>query len=410
MGFAARAARRDRRWPSSASSSASSPWSSSPRCWSACATAWRCCSASSAPTTSSRSTATATPIPRPPTATPCGGPLKPALRRRPSRGSGPRSATSASQLLVPAVTATRTITARAGGNESDTVLIEGRLAELLRHRPAPSSPSGGRSPRSRTAWRAPVAVLGANVAAALFGAERAVGQSFLLGGERYFVVGVLAKRKGTFFGENRNDNVVSLPLATARPPVPRGREHWCSTCAPSRACASRRARSRDHPAAAAAACGPERRAISRCRRRTRSSRSSTGSGAQIFLATMALAARQPAHRRHRHRQRHGHQRDRADARDRRAAGHRRAAPRGAAPVPVRGGDAGRRRAASPAWSSRRSLGLVATARGAGVSGRAAAVGGGRRASARRWRWGSSPATGRRAAPAALDPVEALRYE
>jgi putative ABC transport system permease protein len=63
---------------------------------------------------------------------------------------------------------------------------------------------------------APVAVIGANVATALFGPGDAVGKPFLLGGERYFVVGVLAKRKGTFFGENRNDNVVSLPVATAK--------------------------------------------------------------------------------------------------------------------------------------------------------------------------------------------------
>src|SRR5512134_130857 len=35
------------------------------------------------------------------------------------------------QLLVPAVTATRTITARAGGNESDTVLVEGVSANFF---------------------------------------------------------------------------------------------------------------------------------------------------------------------------------------------------------------------------------------------------------------------------------------
>jgi putative ABC transport system permease protein len=118
------------------------------------------------------------------------------------------------QLLVPAVTATRTITARAGGNESDSVLIEGVSsnffdvtgAEFAAGRPLTDV-------ENRVA--APVAVLGANVAAALFGPDDPVGRAFLLGGERYFVVGVLAKRKGTFFGENRNDNVVSLPVATA---------------------------------------------------------------------------------------------------------------------------------------------------------------------------------------------------
>ncbi len=118
------------------------------------------------------------------------------------------------QLLVPAVTATRTITARAGGNESDSVLIEGVSANFFDVTGAEFA-SGRPFTDVENGVVAPVAVLGANVATALFGPDDAVGKPFLLGGERYFVVGVLAKRKGTFFGENRNDNVVSLPVATA---------------------------------------------------------------------------------------------------------------------------------------------------------------------------------------------------
>jgi putative ABC transport system permease protein len=118
------------------------------------------------------------------------------------------------QLLVPAVTATRTITARAGGNESDSVLLEGVSANFFDVTGAEFS-AGRPFTDVENRVVAPVAVLGANVAAALFGPDDAVGKPFLLGGERYFVVGVLAKRKGTFFGENRNDNVVSLPVATA---------------------------------------------------------------------------------------------------------------------------------------------------------------------------------------------------
>jgi putative ABC transport system permease protein len=59
-------------------------------------------------------------------------------------------------------------------------------------------------------------VLGASIASALFGPAPPLGRTFLLGGERYYVVGVLEKRRGTFFGENRNDNVVALPAGTAR--------------------------------------------------------------------------------------------------------------------------------------------------------------------------------------------------
>ena len=126
------------------------------------------------------------------------------------------------QLLVPAVTATRTITARAGGNESDAVLIEGVSSNFFDVTGAEFA--AGR-PISDVENRvvAPVAVMGANVAMALFGSEAAVGKAFLLGGERYYVVGVLAKRKGTFFGENRNDNVVSLPVATASRRFPEAR-------------------------------------------------------------------------------------------------------------------------------------------------------------------------------------------
>jgi putative ABC transport system permease protein len=118
------------------------------------------------------------------------------------------------QLLVPAVTATRVLTARAEGNESDSVLIEGVSPNFFDVTGADFA--GGRpftDVENRVA--ANVAVVGANIADALFGGRPAVGKAFLLGGERYYIIGVLAPRKGTFFGENRNDNVVSLPVRTA---------------------------------------------------------------------------------------------------------------------------------------------------------------------------------------------------
>jgi len=60
-----------------------------------------------------------------------------------------------------------------------------------------------------------VAVVGANLAQALFGeggGATAVGQPIVLAGETYIVVGALAKRKGGFFGENRQDNVLSITI------------------------------------------------------------------------------------------------------------------------------------------------------------------------------------------------------
>lgn len=123
------------------------------------------------------------------------------------------------QVLVPAATATRVITARAGGNESDTVLIEGVSANFFTVTDTPFS-AGRPFTDTENLVAAPVAVLGANIARALFGQTAPIGQPFLLGGDRYYVVGVLAPRQGTFFGENRNDNVVSLPLATTRQRFP----------------------------------------------------------------------------------------------------------------------------------------------------------------------------------------------
>jgi putative ABC transport system permease protein len=126
------------------------------------------------------------------------------------------------ELIVPAVTATRAITARAGANELDSVLVEGVSsnffdvvgASFLQGRPF--TPSEERV-------RSQVAVIGASVSKALFGGEGAVGKSFLLGGDRYFVVGELAPRQGSFFGENRNDSVVAVPVPTARRKFPDAR-------------------------------------------------------------------------------------------------------------------------------------------------------------------------------------------
>jgi len=127
---------------------------------------------------------------------------------------GPSIRDVAVQLLVPAVTETRVLTARAGGNESDSVLVEGVSPNYFE---VTGSDFAAGRPFTDVENRvtANVAVVGANIAEALFAGRETVGQPFLLGGERYFIVGVLEPRKGTFFGENRNDNVVSLPVRTA---------------------------------------------------------------------------------------------------------------------------------------------------------------------------------------------------
>ena len=118
------------------------------------------------------------------------------------------------QLIVPTVVNGRALVARAGGNESDRAFVEGVSleyfdvvdAEFAEGRPftALESRAGAR-----------VAVLGANVARALFGGGPALGRTLLLAGESWSVVGVQPLRKGGFFGENRNDNMIFVPLRAA---------------------------------------------------------------------------------------------------------------------------------------------------------------------------------------------------
>jgi len=119
----------------------------------------------------------------------------------------------AAQIIVPPIADGRPLVARRGTNESDTVLIEGATpnffdvagAEFRTGRPfTPVEDSSA----------AKVAVIGSSVARALFGGTASVGKSFTLAGDAYSVVGELEPRKGGFFGENRQDNVITIPAGT----------------------------------------------------------------------------------------------------------------------------------------------------------------------------------------------------
>ncbi len=119
------------------------------------------------------------------------------------------------QLIVPAVVNGRALVARAGAAESDRVFVEGVSASYF---PVVGSEIAQGRPFSELEARsgARVCVLGANVAKALFGGERALGRTLSLAGEAWTVVGVQTPRKGGFFGENRNDNVIFIPLRAAQ--------------------------------------------------------------------------------------------------------------------------------------------------------------------------------------------------
>jgi putative ABC transport system permease protein len=73
--------------------------------------------------------------------------------------------------------------------------------------------------------RRPVAVIGINVAEALFPYKSsALGTEIRVGGQPFKVVGVLDKRRGGFLGENEEDNVVLMPYRTARRLAPQTSE------------------------------------------------------------------------------------------------------------------------------------------------------------------------------------------
>ncbi|HSD66538.1 MAG TPA: ABC transporter permease [Vicinamibacteria bacterium] len=119
------------------------------------------------------------------------------------------------QLIVPPIVNGRALVARAGGSESDRIFVEGvslDYFDVVAGEFAAGRPFNGLE--SRTGAR--VAVLGANVARALFGSSPALGRTLVLGGETWSVVGAQPPRKGGFFGENRNDNVIFIPLRAAQ--------------------------------------------------------------------------------------------------------------------------------------------------------------------------------------------------
>ncbi|MGE3508825.1 MAG: ABC transporter permease [Vicinamibacterales bacterium] len=119
------------------------------------------------------------------------------------------------QVIVPTARNDEIMVARAGGNENDTVLVEGATSELF-------DIIGAEFARGRPFTEveerqaAQVAIVGANLARSLFGTASSIGRTLTLAGDTYTVVGELEKRRGGFFGENRQDNVLNLPATTAR--------------------------------------------------------------------------------------------------------------------------------------------------------------------------------------------------
>jgi putative ABC transport system permease protein len=122
-------------------------------------------------------------------------------------------------LFIPPVVDNNPITARVPGYESDNISVTGLTPNS--DQISPRDFDEGRFFTAEEEQRgAHVAMIGNNVLTALFPNGHAVGRTFMMDGAEYTVIGVYAKAKGGFFGQNGMDNAVDIPLRTAQSRYP----------------------------------------------------------------------------------------------------------------------------------------------------------------------------------------------
>ncbi len=122
-------------------------------------------------------------------------------------------------LYIPAVVDGQPLMAKVPGYDSDTINVSGMSANM--YDISPRDIAAGRFYTPDEEQRGlHVVVLGSSVADALFPNGGAVGRSVMMDGAEYTVVGIYAKAKGGFFGENGLDNVFVIPLKTAHARYP----------------------------------------------------------------------------------------------------------------------------------------------------------------------------------------------
>jgi len=123
------------------------------------------------------------------------------------------------ELIVPAVVDGNPITARVPGFETDTINLAGLAPDM--EDIAPRDFSSGRYFTPEENQRAAhVILIGANVADSLFPDGKALERPVMIDGAEYIVIGVYAKAKGGFFGENGQDDAIVFPLRTAESRYP----------------------------------------------------------------------------------------------------------------------------------------------------------------------------------------------
>jgi putative ABC transport system permease protein len=118
------------------------------------------------------------------------------------------------QLYISARTA-GLITARVPGFESENVLLVGQSGNTFQLQPNEMLMGRVFTPQE-DARSQRVCVVGKLVAEALFPDGKPLGRSITVAGGEYTVIGVFAKAKGGFFGQNGLDQQIAIPLTTAR--------------------------------------------------------------------------------------------------------------------------------------------------------------------------------------------------
>ncbi len=119
------------------------------------------------------------------------------------------------QMFVPGNVGNRPITAKVPGFESDNVSLVGQTANSIQIQPREFREGRYFTPEEENRCMR-VAVIGPLLADVLYPDGNAVGRTFIIDGAEYTVIGVTAKAKGGFFGENGIDRQATAPLATIR--------------------------------------------------------------------------------------------------------------------------------------------------------------------------------------------------
>jgi putative ABC transport system permease protein len=123
------------------------------------------------------------------------------------------------ELFIPPVVEGNPITARVPGYESDTINLSGYSSNMADISPRDFASGRYFTPEEEQRG-AHVAMIGSNLAESLFPAGNALGNTMMVDGAEYNIIGVYAKAKGGFFGENGMDNAIVIPLRTAESRYP----------------------------------------------------------------------------------------------------------------------------------------------------------------------------------------------